>query len=491
MRNYSPTGRPHRSHHPGAAPAASFPATVTPDDPKPLRSSRPSGRPAPQPTGRPRGTTVGSGRGGYDPRFAGPILGGEVAIPTKRELRRAKRRRRSRGERLLRTLVFFVAFLLLMVSLGYGYFRYQWGQIASAPCATCVASANGAPYNVLLIGSDSRAGETAAQAEQFGTPTAAAGQRSDTIKIVHIDPQAGTASTLSIPRDTFVSITGLPSTSQLSTQNKINAAFSGGPDALVKTIENTFGIPISHYISISFFGVMDAVNALGGISLNFPYPGRDRDCSTGTCYNNSGLTIPTAGCQVLNGSQALSLSRSRYFQYYADGYWHSDPTSDLGRIQRQNLVISSALNKAKSTYNPLRLNSLLSSVVHDFTKDNGLSVGDLFGLAERFHAFSGSALNSYVLPTSGVHSSNYGDVEVVQADAAAATITQFLGGPFDTISTPPLSAYGNPITLAAPASPPTTAPVVNSGPKSTSATTGTTPSTSKGTTGASFDPTPC
>jgi LCP family protein required for cell wall assembly len=283
MRNYSPTGRPHRSHHPGAAPAASFPATVTPDDPKPLRSSRPSGRPAPQPTGRPRGTTVGSGRGGYDPRFAGPILGGEVAIPTKRELRRAKRRRRSRGERLLRTLVFFVAFLLLMVSLGYGYFRYQWGQIASAPCATCVASANGAPYNVLLIGSDSRAGETAAQAEQFGTPTAAAGQRSDTIKIVHIDPQAGTASTLSIPRDTFVSITGLPSTSQLSTQNKINAAFSGGPDALVKTIENTFGIPISHYISISFFGVMDAVNALGGISLNFPYPGRDRDCHHPDC----------------------------------------------------------------------------------------------------------------------------------------------------------------------------------------------------------------
>jgi len=464
---------------------------VTPDDPTPPRSSRPSGRPAPQPTGRPRGTTAGSGRGGYDPRFAGPILGGEVAIPTKRELRNAKRRRRGRGERLLRTLVFFVAFLLLVVSLGYGYFRYQWGQISSAPCATCVAAANGAPYNVLLIGSDSRAGETAAQAQLFGSPTAAAGQRSDTIKIVHIDPQAGTASTLSIPRDTFVTMTGLPANSQLSTQNKINAAFSGGPDALVKTIENTFGIPISHYVSISFFGVMDAVNALGGISLNFPYPTRDRDCSTGTCYNNSGLDIPTAGCQVLNGTQALSLSRSRYFQYYADGYWHRDPTSDLGRIQRQNLVISSALNKAKSTYNPLRLNSLLSSVVHDFTKDNGLSVGDLFALAERFHAFSGSALNSYVLPTSGAVSSNSGDVEVVQADATAATIIQFLGSPFGVITTPPLNAYGNPLTLSAPTPTSTTSPVATTAPPSTSATKGTTPSTSKGTTGASYDPTPC
>ena len=296
-----------------------------------------------------------------------------MAIPSKREMRKAKRRRRSRGERLLRTLVIFVAFVLVVVGLGYGYFRYQWGQIGSAPCATCVAAANGAPYNLLIIGSDTRTGETSAEAQQFGTVQAAAGARSDTIKIVHVDPQAGTASTLSIPRDTFVSITGLPANSQLSTQNKINAAFAGGPDALVKTIENTFGIPISHYIVISFFGVMDAVNALGGISLDFPYPARDRDCSTGTCYNNSGLDIPTAGCQVLNGAQALSLSRSRYYQYYANGYWHSDPTSDLGRIERQNLVISAALDKAKSTYNPIRLNTLLSSVVHDFTKDDNLT----------------------------------------------------------------------------------------------------------------------
>lgn len=418
-------------------------------------------------------------------------MGGEVAIPSKRELRKSKRRRRSRSERLLRTLVIFVAFLLVVVGLGYGYFRYQWGQIGSAPCSTCVAAANGAPYNLLLIGSDSRAGETAAQAQQFGTPSEAGGQRSDTIKIVHVDPQAGTASTLSIPRDTFVTITGLPANSQLSTQNKINAAYSGGPDALVKTIENTFGIPISHYISIKFFGVMDAVNALGGISLDFPYPARDRDCSTGTCYNNSGLDIPTSGCQVLNGAQALSLSRSRYYQYYANGYWHSDPTSDLGRIQRQNLVISSALNKAKSTYNPLSLNTLLSSVVHDFTKDDNLSAGDLFALAERYHAFGGSSLNSYVLPTNGAVSSYSGDVEVVQPDAAAAMITEFLGGPFGTITTPPLSAYGNPQTLTPPAPTTTTAPVATTVPASSPASTSAQPSSSAASSAPSFDPTPC
>ena len=142
---------------------------------------------------------------------------------------------------------------------------------------------------------------------------------------------------------------------------------------------------------INFFGLQDAVNALGGISMDFPYPVRDHDCSTGVCYNNSGLNIPTAGCQVLNGSQALALSRSRYFQYYEDGEWLSDPSSDIGRIQRQNLIIEAALDKAKSTYNPLQLNTLLTSVVHDFSKDNGLSADDLFSLAERYHAFSGSA----------------------------------------------------------------------------------------------------
>ena len=160
----------------------------------------------------------------------------------------------------------------------------------------------------------------------------------------------------------------------------------------MQTIENTFGIPISHYIVINFFGVEDAVNALGGISMDFPYPARDMDCSSGTCYNNSGLDIPTAGCQVLDGSQALSLSRSRYYQYYKDGEWQSDPTSDIGRIERQNLVISAAMDKAKSTYDPLKLNSLLSSVVHDFSKDNSLTAGDLFALAERYHALSGSSV---------------------------------------------------------------------------------------------------
>ena len=304
----------------------------------------------------------------------------------------------------------------------------------------------------------SRAGETAAEAQQFGSAATTSGQRSDTIKIVRVDPASGTASSLSIPRDTYVTLSGMPANTQLDSHNKINAAFDAGPDALVRTIESTFGIPISHFIAINFFGLQDAVNALGGINMDFPYPVRDRDCSGGVCNNNSGLNVPTAGCQTVNGTEALALSRSRYFQYYANGQWLSDPTSDIGRIQRQNLIISAAQDKAKSTYNPLTLNTLFSSVVHDFSKDDALSAGDLFSLAERYHAFSGSALHSYLLPTTGATSAVAGDVEVVQPAAASAVIAQFQGGAPQPIVTPPLDAYGDPIALQLPATTTTQAP---------------------------------
>jgi anionic cell wall polymer biosynthesis LytR-Cps2A-Psr (LCP) family protein len=87
-------------------------------------------------------------------------------------------------------LIIVLILVVMLAASGYGYFRYEWGQIKTAACASCVAVANGAPYNVLVIGSDTRTGETAAQAQQFGNATTAGGQRADTIKIVHVDPQA-------------------------------------------------------------------------------------------------------------------------------------------------------------------------------------------------------------------------------------------------------------------------------------------------------------
>jgi LCP family protein required for cell wall assembly len=424
---------------------------------------------------------------GAEREFPGPILGGEVPVPSSRQLRRTGRRRRRPLERVLRIGVVAVAFLVLLVALGYGYFRYEWAKVSSSPCSVCVAVPGGQPYNVLLIGSDSRAGETPAEALHFGSATSAGGQRSDTIKIIRIDPSAGTATSLSIPRDTYVTLSGVPVSSGLSSANKINAAFGSGPDALIKTIQNTFGIPISHYIVVSFFGLQNAVDALGGISMDFPYPVRDQDCSTGVCNNNSGLDVATTGCQVLNGAQALALSRSRYFEYQVDGRWVADPTGDLGRIRRQNLIISAALNRAKSTYDPFRLNALFTSLVHDFSKDDGLGANDMLSLAEHYHAFSGSQLAAYTLPTSGA-SSAAGSVEVVQPDETAQLLDQFLGGARPAIVTPPLDADGAPLSLPLTTTTTTPPAVPSSGAPSSGSSSGT---ASSGTTIPSYDPRPC
>ena len=373
-----------------------------------------------------------------------------------------------------------MAVTLVGASSVYGYLRFRLSQITAIKCHTCAAVADGTPYNVLIVGSDSRAGNSGAAARAFGSASLVGGQRSDTIKILHVDPAAGTARLLSIPRDTYVALSDMPASSGLSVDNKINAGFNYGPDALIQTIQNTFGITISHFVIIDFTGVINLVDSVNGINMNFPYPVRDDDNGN----NNSGLYIPHAGCQTLNGNTALALARSRFFQYEVrPGYWRSDPSGDLGRIQRQNAIIEATIDKARSSYNPLTINAFLGSVVHDVTVDQNLSGSDLLSLAQKYHAFSGSSLQTVTLPTVGTYSPVGGDVQVVQQPQAEQVIAQFLGTqPSETV-TPPIDAYGAPVTVP----PTTTAPATTPG---TSGTSSSPPTTAVPGTGP-FNPTPC
>jgi LCP family protein required for cell wall assembly len=379
---------------------------------------------------------------------------------------------------VLRGAVVVVVLVLLVAGSVYGYVWYRLGQIRSLSCSACAVDTPGAPYNVLIVGSDSRAGNTGAAAQAFGNASQVAGQRSDTIKILHVDPTSGSAQLLSIPRDTYVALSAIPSGTGLATDNKINTAFNSGPVPLIKTIENTFGIPINHFVITSFNGVIDLVKAVGGINLNFPYPARDNDNGN----NNSGLVITRAGCQTLDGNMALALARSRYYQYEVRPYvWNYDGSSDLGRIQRQNAIIEAVINKAKSSYNPLTVNAFLGSIVNDITKDDAMGTSMLLSLAQRFHAFSGSALKTFTLPTLGASSAVAGSVEVVQEPAALQVISQFLGTSPETVVTPPLDAYGSPVNVP---SSTTTAPASISGGGAPS------PPTPQPGTGP-FNPTPC
>ena len=419
-----------------------------------------------------------------DPLAGLKKLGDELGKGARRPHSRNRQRGRRRRWRV--ALIGCIVFVVIGVGLvagEYGYVQWKLSQIKSVKCRSCKAIASGKPFNVLVVGSDSRVGNTGAAAQSFGSINQIGGQRSDTIKIVHVDPAAGTARVLSIPRDTFVSLSGMPASSELSTENKINTAFDDGIEPLVQTIQNTLGIPINHYVTIDFSGVINLVNAVGGISLDFPYPARDDDDGN----NNSGLQIAQPGCQALNGNVALALARSRFYQYYKMGSWHSDVSSDLGRIERQNIVISAIIDKAKGDLNPIALNRVLGAVVGDITKDPQLSGNDLVSLATKYHAFSGSSLQTWTLPTVGVKTHDYGDVQVVQESQAQQTIEQLLGSSAPLpITTPPLDGSGDPEAAAsAAASAPMTASVSSS--SGTVATTTTVPEASP----ASFDPTSC
>jgi LCP family protein required for cell wall assembly len=302
---------------------------------------------------------------------------------------------------------------------------------------------SGQPFNIMIIGDDSRADNTASENANFGSTATAGGAHSDTIKIAHIDPTKGTASLLSIPRDTYVRLSGLSATwvSAFGTRDeKINAALNDSVDSLVQTVQNSFGIPIQSWVLINFNGLINSVQTVGGIKLDFTYPVRDDDNGN----NNSGLSITQTGCQTLNGNQTLALSRSRFYQYeIRPGVWEADPTGDLGRIQRQNAVIEALVDKAESTYNPLTLNAFIGSVVQD-VKIGGLSSSQLLSLAVKYHGFSGSSLQTATIPTNGAGSAA-GSVEVVQEPQAQQVITAFLGHAPGAVVTPPLDGYGSPI----------------------------------------------
>ena len=175
--------------------------------------------------------------------------------------------------------------------------------------------------NWLIAGSDSRGGLTTAQENQLALGHDITGGRSDTIMLLHL-PANGTRPTLvSIPRDSYVSIPG-------HGYNKVNAAYEiGGPKLLIATVQKATGLPINHFMSIGFGGLVNVVNDVGGVRMCLKSPMKDP---------KAGLNLK-AGCQTLNGDQALGFVRTRAFT-----------EGDLQREQDQRVLLKGILSKMTS-----------------------------------------------------------------------------------------------------------------------------------------------
>jgi LCP family protein required for cell wall assembly len=251
--------------------------------------------------------------------------------------------------------------------------------------------------NILLLGSDSRSFvEDTGEESSFGDTSKVGGQRADVIIIARVEPKARRAILVSIPRDTYVR---LP---KYRSQVLINQSFEDGPQGVINAIKSNFGVPINHYAEVDFNGFRSMVDAIGGVRMYVPAPSRDHPGQPDN--KGSGLNITKAGCQTFDGATALAWVRSRYFQYYEAGKWRSDPTSDLGRISRQQDFIRRLMTQAieQGAFNPIKANRLADAAMANLTVDSTFNVKDGLRMVQAFRPVGPAGIEMVALPTRNV-----------------------------------------------------------------------------------------
>ncbi len=331
------------------------------------------------------------GRGSHSRSF------GSSGLPPFEGRERRLFRARSRGglgqrrtgrrwpKRVLIGSLSLVVVLVVLAVAEYVYVDTKLGDIHREAVSTLTPTKAGQPLDVLLVGSDSRSCDTAAQAAAFGSKTTVTGQRSDTLLVARFLTD-GHIEMLSIPRDLWVPIAGTGGSS------KINSAFNNGPGPLVATIQHDLHIPINHVVMTNFCGFPRMVNSLGGIYMDFPVPVTDR---------YTGLRVFHPGCQLVDGLEAFQVVRSRHLYYFEHGHWNYDGMSDFSRIKRQQAFFHALLDRVHTVIpDVFRLNSFLGSLVSSVAVDSGFSANAMLALGWSYHSLSTSNLVTSTLPVS-------------------------------------------------------------------------------------------
>jgi LCP family protein required for cell wall assembly len=194
---------------------------------------------------------------------------------------------------------------------------------------------------------------------------------------------------VSLPRDSYVTIPAFTDSSghkHSAEKNKLNAAFAlGGAPLLIKTVQDATGVTIDHYVEVGFAGVVNVVNAVGGVDVCLPNAVDDP---------KSGLKLP-AGKSHIYGDMGLSFVRARYI----------DPRADLGRMERQQQFLGSMFKEvtsAQTLLNPLKLNALLNAVLSSVHTDDGLNHDEILALVNSLRTLRPSSLRFLTVPLSNV-----------------------------------------------------------------------------------------
>ncbi len=251
---------------------------------------------------------------------------------------------------------------------------------------------------------------------------------SDSIMILSLDKASKKVRIVSVMRDSFVPIEHKGK----SGYGKINSAYAkGGPELAIKTINKIFGLDISEYATVNFFGMVDIIDAVGGIDAELT--SREVKHSDGTLHTLNGCIdeicasmgidsdkhhIFTPGKHHLNGIQAVAYSRIRY----VPNIWGTN--NDYGRTDRQRYVMEQLFNKA-ITLDKTQYVKLAKSLIP--CSETSLSYSEIMSLATSILLHSPTFEQSRLPQQEFLMSSpsGYGSVVYYDLDFASKLIHAF------------------------------------------------------------------
>ncbi|MFC3928673.1 glycopolymer--peptidoglycan transferase LytR [Streptococcus caprae] len=229
------------------------------------------------------------------------------------------------------------------------------------------------PISILLMGVDTGSAERTDQ--WVGN--------SDSMMVVTVNPKTKETTVTSLERDILISLTGPEDNSMNGVQAKLNAAYaSGGAEMAIMTVEDLLDIDLDYYVQINMQGLVDLVDAVGGITVT-----NDFDFPIKIYEQEPEYTAQVQpGTHKINGDQALVYARMRY----------DDPEGDYGRQRRQRIVIQKIMEKllaydSLSSYQ--KVISAVSDNVQTDIKINSTTIPSLLGYKDALENVSNYQLH--------------------------------------------------------------------------------------------------
>ncbi|MER7015066.1 LCP family protein, partial [Saccharopolyspora sp. NPDC000359] len=347
-----------------------------------------------------------------------------------------KKKQRKRRTNLIVMAVAVAASLSVFLTLGFAWGATTfWGPSSIAaldPNSDSireVAKQTG-DQNFLLVGSDTRAG--AKPEDGVGTEDETQGARSDTTMIAHIPADRSRVVLVSFPRDLQVDMPSCErwdaKTGQYTGQQaparqdvRLNEAYAvGGPLCTTKVIQQISGLRVDSFLGIDFNGFKSMVDAVQGVEICTEKPIID---------STLGTVIPEPGKHNISGDQALNYVRARHVE--------GDPTSDYGRMQRQQLFLSALLRKTMSSQvllDPGKLSDFVKAVSANTFGEN-IGVDRLMDLGQQLQGLDPSRVTFITVPTTGY--ANEEGMEVLREEDTQALFQAILDDqPINTGDTP-------------------------------------------------------